>query len=74
LNSTGDDYSPLSGPDLVADKVSDLVVMGDGYPSGYEFNFFGDDPGVTAHSINTWPGCITFSGTELVEMSLLASV
>ncbi|KAF2502403.1 inosine/uridine-preferring nucleoside hydrolase [Lophium mytilinum] len=65
LNSTADKHSHLSGPDLVAAKVSKLVVMGGGYPSGYEFNFFGDDPGVTAHAVNNWPGSITFSGTEL---------
>ncbi|KAF2817662.1 inosine/uridine-preferring nucleoside hydrolase [Mytilinidion resinicola] len=65
LNSTADEYSQLSGRDLIAIKVKELVVMGGGYPSGYEFNFFGDDPGVTAHAVNNWPGSITFSGTEL---------
>lgn len=65
LNSTADKYSPLSGPDLVAAKVSELVVMGGGYPNGHEYNFFGDNPSATAHVINSWPGCIVFSGTEL---------
>lgn len=39
--------------------------MGGQYPSGSEYNFFGDNPLHTAHVINTWAGRITFSGTEL---------
>jgi len=55
----------LLGPALVAAKVSELVVMGGGYPAGYGFNFYYDNPAATAHVVNTWPGPMTFSGTEL---------
>lgn len=67
LNSTADDLSPLNGTELVRLKVERLVVMGGMYPSGREFNFFGDNPALTAHVINSWRGLtpIIFSGGEL---------
>lgn len=39
--------------------------MGGEYPSGYEFNFWGDNPVHTAHVVNNWPGKVTFSGLEM---------
>jgi hypothetical protein len=43
--------------------------MGGTYPSGHEFNFFGDNPSATAHVIDAWPSSptspMTFSGFEL---------
>ena len=45
--------------------MAELVVMGGDYPSGYEFNFFGDNPQRTQHVVNTWPGRITFSGYSM---------
>ncbi|KAF2477725.1 nucleoside hydrolase [Lindgomyces ingoldianus] len=70
LNSTADEYSGLDGYDLVSRKVKELVIMGGGYPSGHEFNFFGDNPVSTAHVVNTWPTAIplTFLGSEVGEM------
>ncbi|KAL4888903.1 inosine-uridine preferring nucleoside hydrolase-domain-containing protein [Aspergillus ambiguus] len=65
LNSPADNYSPLSGADLVAAKVVELVVMGGAYPSGEEFNFIAYNPAAAAHVVNTWPGAMTFSGAEL---------
>lgn len=65
LNSTGDKYSALSGYDLVRDKIAELVIMGGAYPSGHEFNFYGDNPLVTAHVVNTWPGRMTYLGFEV---------
>ncbi|OIW26711.1 inosine/uridine-preferring nucleoside hydrolase [Coniochaeta ligniaria NRRL 30616] len=65
LNSTADEYSDLTGPELIAAKVSELVVMGGDYPSGHEFNFWGDNPLRTAHVINNWPGRMTFSGYSM---------
>ncbi|KAI0449521.1 inosine/uridine-preferring nucleoside hydrolase [Xylaria acuta] len=62
LNSTADSYSHLSGRALVARKVSELVVMGGDYPSGYEFNFWGSNASLTAHVINTWEGRMVFVG------------
>ncbi|KAI0006448.1 inosine/uridine-preferring nucleoside hydrolase [Xylariaceae sp. FL0662B] len=65
LNSTPDTYSSLSGPGLIAAKVAELVVMGGGYPSGHEYNFFGGDPQLAAHVVHNWPGRVVFSGAEL---------
>lgn len=72
LNSTSDVYSPLSGPELIAKKVKKLAVMGGGYPSGHEFNFWGDNPLTTAHVINNWPRTVpvTFLGTEVGDTVL----
>jgi len=65
LNSSGDSYSELTGAELVERKVAELVLMGGGYPSGHEFNFWGYDPSATAHVINNWKGPLVFSGSEL---------
>lgn len=55
----------MSGPELIAAKVSELVIMGGEYPSGREYNFWGDNPIATAHVVNNWKGRITYSGLEL---------
>lgn len=57
----------LSGPELVATKVRELVVMGGRYPSGWEYNLGGVDPTSAAIVIDRWPRevPITFSGYEL---------
>jgi hypothetical protein len=55
----------MSGPELIAAKVSELVIMGGEYPSGREYNFWGDNPTTTAHVVNNWNGHITYSGAEL---------
>ncbi|KAF2108293.1 inosine/uridine-preferring nucleoside hydrolase [Lophiotrema nucula] len=70
LNSTADQCSGLNGYELVTKKVKELVVMGGEYPSGSEFNFFGDKPSSTAHVVNTWPRSvpITFLGFEIGEI------
>ncbi|KAK8094798.1 Inosine/uridine-preferring nucleoside hydrolase [Apiospora hydei] len=67
LNSTADSISPLNGTELIRRKVERLVVMGGMYPSGREFNFFGDDPALAVHVINSWRGLtpMVFSGGEL---------
>ncbi|KAI3325880.1 inosine/uridine-preferring nucleoside hydrolase [Xylariaceae sp. AK1471] len=65
LNSTADSYSDLTGRDLVARKVSELVIMGGDYPSGYEFNFWGSNASLTAHVINTWEGRMVFVGYDV---------
>lgn len=65
LNSSGDSYSELTGSELVERKVAELVVMGGGYPSGHEFNFWAYDPSATAQVINSWKGPVVFSGVEL---------
>ncbi|KAK1476661.1 hypothetical protein CTAM01_15389 [Colletotrichum tamarilloi] len=70
LNSTADAISNLTGPALIASKVSELVVMGGEYPSGREFNFFGDNPSHTAHVVNNWKGRVVFCGTEVGSIVL----
>ncbi|KAB8263255.1 inosine-uridine preferring nucleoside hydrolase-domain-containing protein, partial [Aspergillus pseudonomiae] len=65
LSSPSDEYSPLSGHDLVKAKVTELVIMGGAYPCGYEYNFYGNNASATAHVVSTWPGPMTFSGSEL---------
>ncbi|KAK8039514.1 inosine/uridine-preferring nucleoside hydrolase [Apiospora rasikravindrae] len=56
-----------STADLIRRKVERLVVMGGMYPAGREFNFFGDDPALAAHVVNSWRGLtpMVFSGGEL---------
>ncbi|KAL2813766.1 inosine-uridine preferring nucleoside hydrolase-domain-containing protein [Aspergillus cavernicola] len=65
LSSQPDTYSPLTGRQLVIEKVNELVVMGGSYPSGYEFNFFGYNSTAAAHVVNTWPGAVTFIGDKV---------
>lgn len=66
LDSPSDSYSELAGPELVRSKVAELVVMGGGYPSGHEFNFWGNGPRAAAHVVNGWEGTpVVFSGAEL---------
>lgn len=70
LDSQPDHLSDLPGPDLVAAKVSELVVMGGAYPSGLEWNFAGLHPSAAAHVVNNWPGRMVFSGSELGDQVL----
>ncbi|KAI0118910.1 inosine/uridine-preferring nucleoside hydrolase [Nemania sp. FL0031] len=65
LNSTADSYSDLSGRELVARKVSELVVMGGGYPAGHGYNFWGSNASLAAHVVNTWEGRMVFLGGEV---------
>ena len=70
LKSGPDEYSRLSGVDLIAAKVKELTVMGGRYPSGQEYNFAqrGAAP-YTKHAIDNWPAnvAIMFSGNEFGE-------
>jgi hypothetical protein len=65
LNSTADSYSDLAGRELVVRKVSELVIMGGGYPSGHSWNFWGSNASLTAHVINTWEGRMVFAGGDV---------
>ncbi|KAI1110277.1 inosine/uridine-preferring nucleoside hydrolase [Nemania sp. NC0429] len=67
LNSTADSYSDLPGRELVARKVSELVVMGGEYPSGREFNFWGSNASLTTHVVNTWESRVVFAGIDVGE-------
>ncbi|KAL6696855.1 inosine-uridine preferring nucleoside hydrolase domain-containing protein [Trichoderma pleuroticola] len=67
LRSKADHISHLSGLQLISAKVSELVVMGGQYPSGWEYNFGGEDPESTTYVVQHWPKNVnvTYSGGEL---------
>jgi hypothetical protein len=65
LNSPADSISPLNGRDLVARKVSTLVIMAGGYPSrNGETNLIGN-PAAAQDVSNNWPTKIVWSGYEV---------
>ena len=65
LQSEADDYSPLDGLALVAQKVKCWACMGGGFPSsGGEFNF-NRDAAATQYAVDNWPAPILFSGFEI---------
>lgn len=41
--------------------------MGGEYPLGREFNFYGENPAIAAHVVDTWPSTMTFLGFEAGE-------
>ncbi|MEL7222213.1 MAG: nucleoside hydrolase, partial [Bacteroidota bacterium] len=50
IDSPADIFSPLSGADLIHQKVKEFVIMGGNFPEGEkEWNFDGDMPGVTKY-------------------------
>ncbi len=66
LNSSGDSISPLSGEELVKQKVREFVIMGGRFPEGkWEWNFNGGMPGVTQDVLSKLTVPVTFSGFEL---------
>ncbi|NJK84899.1 MAG: hypothetical protein HC906_01885 [Bacteroidales bacterium] len=66
IRSQADVFSPLSGKELINNKVKEFVIMGGKYPSGEkEWNFDGNMPGVTKFVIENIKVPITFSGFEL---------
>jgi inosine-uridine nucleoside N-ribohydrolase len=66
LNTEADQYSSLSGKELVKRKVKLLVSMAGKYPSGYEFNVMKDVP-ASNNVFANWPTRIIFSGFEIGE-------
>ena len=64
LLSGADEFSPLSGKELVARKVKRLVSMAGAFPEGREFNVFCDTP-ASQTVIGEWPTEIVFSGFEI---------
>jgi pyrimidine-specific ribonucleoside hydrolase len=64
LKSKPDQFSKLSGKDLVSQKVKQLVSMAGKFPAGNEFNVFKDaDASISA--LRDWPTLIIFSGFEI---------
>ena len=66
LNSKPDQYSKLTGRELVTAKVRNLVSMAGRFPSGYEYNVFKDS---TASKVvyAEWPTPMLLSGFEIGE-------
>jgi inosine-uridine nucleoside N-ribohydrolase len=69
LLSQGDEYSPLSGKELVDKKVKRLVSMAAQFPEGREFNVYCDIP-ASEVVIGEWPTEVVFSGFEIGEVVL----
>jgi inosine-uridine nucleoside N-ribohydrolase len=64
LKTGADEYSPLTGEQLVRKKVKRLVSMAGKFPSGWEFNV--DQDTVAAKNVfEHWPTSIIFSGFEI---------
>ena len=66
LTSKPDQYSKLSGKELVAQKVKNVVSMAGKFPSGREYNVFRDTPASKAVFAN-WPTPMLLSGFEIGE-------
>lgn len=64
LNTAGDNYSTLTGNELVKKKVKRLVCMAGKFPSGWEFNVMKDAP-ASKNVYDNWPTQIIFSGFEI---------
>ncbi len=73
LSSSKDEFSNLTGKQLVARKVKHLVSMGGRFPKGKEFNLE-QDPEAAMAVIDNWPTPMTFSGFEIGEKVLTGSV
>jgi len=64
LKTEGDEYSPLSGVELVKQKVRKLVAMAGKFPEGKEYNVFAD-ASASVYTFANWPTPILFSGYEI---------
>lgn len=64
LHSSPDSISPLSGFELVRQKVRRLVSMAGRFPEGREYNVYAEAKSAK-HVAETWPTEIVFSGTEI---------
>ncbi len=69
LRSGADEYSDLSGKELVARKVKRLVSMAGLFPEGKEFNVYCDVPASKVVA-EEWPTEIIFSGFEIGNVVL----
>lgn len=66
LQSAPDEYSSLSGLELVNRKVVKLVSMAGKFPEGSEFNI-NQDPSSSQYAIAHWVKPIIYSGFEIGE-------
>lgn len=65
LQSAPDQYSPLTGKELVAAKVDKWYCMGGEFPEGKEANFSRPDPGSTPYCLANWEKEVVFCGWEI---------
>ncbi len=63
LESDADDISPMSGRDLVAQKIRRVVIMGFMFPRGREYNIY-CDPSSARYVLENCPAPMVFSGWE----------
>lgn len=66
LLSPPDQYSRLSGRELVAKKVKRVVAMAGQFPKGREYNVYCDTP-ASQVTFGEWPTEMIFSGFEIGE-------
>jgi inosine-uridine nucleoside N-ribohydrolase len=64
LRSQPDNYSSLTGTELVQRKVKRLVSMAGWFPEGREFNILMDST-ASKYVFENWPGEIIFTGFEI---------
>ena len=64
LKSQSDNFSPLTGKELIQKKVKRLVSMAGRFPEGREFNIHMDSA-ASVYLFNNWPGEIIFTGFEI---------
>jgi inosine-uridine nucleoside N-ribohydrolase len=64
LQSPPDEYSVLSGKELIKRKVKQLICMAGRFPSGSEFNVRMDAP-ASQFVFNNWETPVLFSGVEI---------
>ncbi len=64
LKSGADEFSPLTGRELVARKVKKWVAMAGGFPEGNEFNV-NQHAEASEYVIKNWPTPVLFSGFEI---------
>lgn len=64
LKSQPDNISPLTGKELVINKVKRLVSMAGGFPKGREFNIDMDST-ASKYVYENWPGEVIFTGFEI---------
>jgi len=69
LQSGPDEYSPLTGKELISQKVKRLVSMAGHFPEGREFNVY-CDASASVVTVNEWPTEIVFSGWEIGDRIL----
>lgn len=66
IQSEPDEYSPLTGKELIEKKVQKFSIMGGQFPEGSsEWNFNGNMPGVTKFVLENITVPVVFSGYEI---------